>query len=219
MFVIVVGGGKVGYNLTRMLLAEGHEVLVIEREARKCQIITDELGSVAMRGDGCEVAILEQAGTARADILIAVTGDDEDNLVSCQVAKHKFNVPRSIARINNPKNEHIFKLLGIDVTVSSTQVILAQIEENLPVHFLIPVLHLRGGKLDMVEVTIPGNAAVVGKRLKDLDLPSGTLISLVCRPEGAQLPTPETVLAPEDRVIAVTRPESEDALRLVLTRE
>ncbi len=219
MFIIVVGGGKVGFNLTRLLLAEGHEVLVIEREARKCQTITDELGSVAMRGDGCEVAILEQAGTARADIFIAVTGDDEDNLVSCQVAKHKFNVPRSIARINNPKNEHIFKLLGIDVTVSSTQVILAQIEENLPIHFLIPVLHLRGGKLDMVEVTIPDNAAVVGSRLKDLELPSGTLISLISRLEGAQLPTPETVLAAEDRVIAVTRPESEEALRVVLTRQ
>lgn len=219
MYIIVVGGGKVGYYLTKHLLAEGHEVLVIEREARKCQAINDELGSVAMHGDGCEAVTLEEAGVGRADVLITVTGDDEDNMVACQVAKHRFHVPRTIARINNPKNENIFKLLGIDTTVSSTQVILAQIEENLPVHFLIPVLHMRGGKLEMVEITVPPRAKVVGKKFKDLSLPSGTLISLINREEGALLPTPETMLAAEDRIVAVTRPEAEESLRQALTQE
>src|SRR3972149_6109368 len=124
MYIIVVGGGRVGYYLTKALLGEGHEVLLVEKDAAICETITDELGSVCLRGDGCEATTLAEVGTDRADMLIAVTGDDEDNLVACQVAKHKFNVPRTIARIGNPQNEMLFKKLGIDVTVSSTKIIL-----------------------------------------------------------------------------------------------
>jgi trk system potassium uptake protein TrkA len=119
MYIIVVGGGKIGYYLARALLDEGHEVLVIEKDSSRVRNICDELGSVCMRGDGCETATLNEAGTDRADMLIATTGDDEDNLVTCQVAKYKFNVPRTLALINNPKNEAVFKKLGIDITVRS----------------------------------------------------------------------------------------------------
>ena len=124
MYIIVVGGGKVGYYLTKALLDEGHEVLVVEKNATICKNIVDEMGSVCFRGDGCEAATLAEIGTSRADMLISVTGDDEDNLVACQVAKHKFNVPRTIARIRKKNNETIFKKLVIDVTVSSTNIIL-----------------------------------------------------------------------------------------------
>ena len=102
MYIIVVGVGRLGYHLTKALLEEGHEILGIEKNAAICETVTDELGSICLRGDGCEAATLNEAGTGRADMLIAITGDDEDNLDACQVAKHKFNVPFTIARIRNP---------------------------------------------------------------------------------------------------------------------
>jgi len=132
MYIIVVGGGKVGYYLTKSLLEEGHEVLMIEKDPRKCASLIDEIGVNVLQGDGCEAATVAEAGMNRADAVIAVTGDDEDNLVVCQVAKQKFKVPRTIARINNPKNERIFRQLGIDVTVSSTELILSQIKQVIP---------------------------------------------------------------------------------------
>ena len=132
MYIIVIGGGKVGYYLSFALLSKGHEVLIIEREAGKCKAIAEDLGSVVMHGDGAEVRTLEDAGAGRADLLIAVTRRDEVNLVACQVAKHKFGIRRTIARVSNPKDEALFKMLGIDVTVSSTSLILEQIEERMP---------------------------------------------------------------------------------------
>ena len=130
MYIIIVGGGRVGYYLTKTLLDEGHEVLIVEKEANICETINNELGSICLRGDGCETATLAEVGTERADMLVAVTGEDPDNLVACQIAKHKFSVNRTIARIRNPQNEVLFKKLGIDVTVSGTNVILEYIEET-----------------------------------------------------------------------------------------
>ncbi|MDQ3929672.1 MAG: TrkA family potassium uptake protein, partial [Chloroflexota bacterium] len=130
MYVIVVGGGKVGYYLTKTLVHEGYEVLLIEKNLKKVSTYHERFGSVVLEGDGAEMATLETAGAARADVVIAVTGDDEDNLVICQTAKKLFHVPRTIARVNNPKNEEIFKKLGIDVTVSSTNLILNIIEQE-----------------------------------------------------------------------------------------
>ncbi|MFQ5825760.1 MAG: potassium channel family protein [Dehalococcoidia bacterium] len=218
MYIIVVGGGKVGYFLTKTLLSEGHEVLVIERDPAKCERMVEELGSVCMRGDGCEAATLADAGTARAEMLIAVTNEDEDNLVACQVAKHRFQVPRTIARLNNPKNETIFKKLGIDVTVSSTNLILEHIEQEVPTHPLMHLLTLEDAEFEIVEVKIPSSSAAVGKAVKDLDLPAGVILSLLIRGhQRPQVPTEDTVLEAQDQVVAVTRPESEEALRLALT--
>src|SRR3972149_9344003 len=164
MYIIVAGGGKVGYYLAKELVEEGHEVLVIEKEAAKCERIAEELGDIVLRGDGCEAARLEVAGSGRADIVLAVTGDDEDNLVSCQVAKVKFNVPRTIARINNPKNREIFMRLGIDTTISATAAILAQIEQELPTHpGIIPILTLGGG-LEIVAIKVPAASSAGGQR-------------------------------------------------------
>ena len=151
MYVIVVGGGKVGYYLTKELIDQSHEVLIVEKERQKAARIAEELGSVVMRGDGCEAATLAQAGAGRADVVIAVTGDDEDNLVVCQLAKAKFNVRRTIARINNPKNEGIFRLLGVDVTVSHTDIILSQIEERIDSHPLLHLMRVRDAGLEVVE--------------------------------------------------------------------
>ncbi len=217
MYIIVIGGGKVGYYLSKALLAEGHEVLIIEKDATRVERIEEELGSICMQGDGCEAATLEEAGTERANLFVAVTDEDEDNLVACQVAKHKFNVPRIIARIGNPKNEALFKKLGIDVTVSSTNLILEYIEQEVPTHPLTHLLQLRRGELEIVEVKIPPTSTAVGKQVRELPLPPGSFLSLIIKEEGVQVPTPYTTLEGEDRVIAVTKPELEQALRIILT--
>ncbi len=217
MYIIVVGGGRLGYHLTKALLDEGHEVLIIEKNATISQAIASELGSVCFHGDGCETAILTEAGTNRADMLIAVTGDDEDNLVACQVAKHKFNVPRTIARIRNPKNEAIFKKLGIDVTVSTTSIILEHIEHEVPSHPLMHLLSIQEKGLEIVEVTIPPDSTTVGKQVKELALPPDSILSLIIRKERKPIvPTTNTVLQAGDQIIAVTRPETEDELRAAL---
>jgi len=217
MYIIIVGGGRVGYYLTKALLDEGHEVLIVEKSATICENIVDELGSVCVRGDGCEAATLTEIGTGRADMLIAVTGDDEDNLVACQVAKHKFNVPRTIARIRNPKNETIFKKLGIDVTVSSTSIILEHIEHEVPSHPLMHLLTYRDKGLEIIEVKIPPGSTTVGKPVKELSLPPESILSLIIRKERKPIvPTVNTILQAEDQIIAATPPESEEALRAAL---
>ncbi len=217
MYIIVVGGGRVGYYLTKALLDEGHEVLLVEKDATICETVTDELGSVCLRGDGCEAATLAEVGTDRADMLIAVTGDDEDNLVTCQVAKHKFNVPRTIARIGNPKNETLFKKLGIDVTVSSTNIILEHIEEKVPTHPLTHLLTIEDSGQEIVEIKIPPESTIVGKSVRQLSLPPESKLALVIRKEGKnRVPTGNTILRAGDRIIALTTPESEEALRTAL---
>jgi len=217
MYIIIVGGGKVGYYLARALLDEGHEVLVLEKDPERSEFICSELGSVCTRGDGCEVATLTEAGTGRAEMFIAVTGDDEDNLVACQVAKHKFNVPRTIARISNPNNETIFKKLGIDVTVSSTNIILENIEEEVPTHPLTHLLNIRDKGLEIVEIKIPPHSTTVGKAVKELPLPQGSVLSLIIRSQQKPIvPTADTILQAEDQIIAATTTESEEALRTAL---
>jgi trk system potassium uptake protein TrkA len=218
MYIIVVGGGRVGYYLSRALLDEGHEVLIVEKNAYVCEVITEQMGSICFRGDGCEARTLAEIGTGRADMFIAVTGDDEDNLVACQVAKHKHNVPRTIARIRNPQNETIFKKLGIDVTVSATNIILEHIEEEVPTHPLIHLLTIRDKGLEIVEVKIPPHATTVGKTVKELSLPEGSTLSLLLRKQQKPIiPKANTTLQAEDHIIAVTSPESEEALRAALT--
>lgn len=217
MYIIVIGGGRVGYYLIKALLEEGHEVLLVEKNETICRNINEELGSVCTHGDGCEAATLSEVGTGRADMFVAVTGDDEDNLIACLVAKYKFNVRRTIARIRNPKNEALFKKLGVDVTVSATSIILEAIEQEVPTHPLTHLLMLRDKGLMIVDVKVPPEGETVGKAIKDLSIPPGSVLCLLIRKERRPIiPTGSTVLQPGDQVIAVTGPESEDALRTAL---
>ncbi|HEY92109.1 MAG TPA: TrkA family potassium uptake protein [Dehalococcoidia bacterium] len=220
MYIIVVGGGRVGYYLTKALLAEGHEVLVLEQLATICENLNEELGSICVRGDGCETTTLSEVGTGRADMLISVTGDDEDNLVACQVAKYLFHVPRTIARIRNPKNEAIFKKLGIDVTINNTNLILENIREEVPTHTLTHLLDIRDKGLEIVEVKIPDSASTVGKPLKQLGLPKDTVLSLIIRKSKRPIvPSSNTILQAQDQVLAVISHENEDELRAILRGE
>lgn len=217
MYIVVVGGGRLGYNLLKALLNEGHEVLVLEKDPRICKTITDEMGSVCHRGDGCEAATLAEVGTGRADMLVAVTGDDEDNLVSCQVAKHKHNVPRTVARIRNPQNAELFKKLGVDVTVSATDLILEAIEREVPTHPLTHLLTLDEQNLVMIDVKVSPESTSIGKAVKDLSLPKESKLVLIIPGEGSpQVPSDATELKANDQIIAVTPPETEDALKAAL---
>ncbi|MBI4267341.1 MAG: TrkA family potassium uptake protein [Chloroflexi bacterium] len=217
MYIIIVGGGKVGYHLARALLDEKHEVLVLEKDAARSAAIIDDLGSVCVRGDGCEATTLAGVGTSRADILIAVTGDDEDNLVACQVAKHKFKVPRVIARINNPKNESFFHKLGITDTINGTNIILEYIGAEMPSHPLSHLFTLRDQGIEIVEIRITPDASTIGKTVNDLALPPGSFLFLIIRKgEKPQIPAAGTILQADDQIIAITPQEAEESLRAAL---
>jgi trk system potassium uptake protein TrkA len=217
MFVIVVGGGKVGYYLTKELLEAGHELVIIEKDAHRARQIADEVGSIVLNRDGCEGRHLAEAGANRASIVAAVTGDDEDNLVVCQMAKHHFDVPRTIARVNNPKNEALFRHLGVDEIISPTRMALAAIEQDIPVHELLHLAQLRSAdaaeELQLVEAQIAPDSPAVGRRPSDINLPEGCSLFVLLR---ANLVVPlraETVFRAGDKVLAISRTECETALR------
>jgi trk system potassium uptake protein TrkA len=207
MYVIIVGGGKVGYYLTKELLAAGHELVLLEKDPRRARQIADEVGSIVLTRDGAEGRHLAEAGANRASIVAAVTGDDEDNLVVCQMAKEYFDVPRTIARVNNPKNEALFKHLGVDEVISPTRMILGAIEEDIPVHELLHLAQLEGGELEVLEAQIGADSPAVGRRPADISLPDGCNLFILVRDEVAQAIRPETVFRAGDKVIAITRTE------------
>src|SRR3954449_3370518 len=181
MFVLVIGGGKVGYYLTKELIASGHEVVLMEKHIPRADQIKDEIGSVVIAHDGCEGKYLAEAGANRAAIVAAVTGDDEDNLVICQMAKHYFDVPRTIARVNNPKNESLFRHLGVDEIISPTRMILGSIEQDIPVHELLHLAALGVGELEIIEARLQPGSPAVGRLASDLPLPAGCSLFLLIR--------------------------------------
>ena len=212
MFVLVVGGGKVGYYLTKELIENGHEVVLMEKDRVRASQIADEIGSVVVPHDGCEGKYLAEAGANRADIVAAVTGDDEDNLVICQMAKHHFDVGRTIARVNNPKNERLFKHLGVDELISPTRMVLGSIEQDIPVHELLHLAALGEGELELIEAHLQAGSPAVGRAPKDLDIPEGCSLFAYIR-EGVALPLrPDTVLREGDKVIAIGKTECEQLL-------
>lgn len=213
MYIVVVGAGKVGYNLTRALLAEGQEVLVIEKDPVKAERIVTNLGGTAVQGDGAEVSTLQLAGVERADVVAAVTGDDEDNLVVAQVAKLRFDVPRTVARINNPRNEAVFSQLGIDATVSATQIILSVIQQEIPEHPFVHLLTLQEGGIEFVELQLTPSAFAVGKSLSAMTVPDETAVPLLIRRGKPLVVQPDTVFEANDKLIAITTTSEEGILR------
>lgn len=219
MYIVIVGAGNVGYHLAKAVLSKGHEVLLIDREATTLERIEDELGSIGLKGDGCEVSTLDEAGTARADLFVAVTDHDADNLVACQIAKHRFKVPRTVARMSDLKNDPLFKKLGVDVTVSSTILILQYIESQTSKPPMLNRLAvLRGSGREIVDVKIPPTSATVGKKIRDISLPQNSLIILLIRQEERiQLPTATTAIEAGDRLVVVGDRASEEGLHQALT--
>jgi trk system potassium uptake protein TrkA len=212
VFVLVVGGGKVGYYLAKELVGSGHEVVLMEKDRARADQIADEIGSIVIAHDGCEGKYLGEAGANRADIVAAVTGDDEDNLVICQMAKHHFDVPRTIARVNNPKNEDLFQHLGVDELISPTRMILGAIEQDIPVHELLHLGSLGGSDLELIEAPLLSGSPAIGRAPRDLEIPEGCSLFAVVR-DGRAVPLrPDTILAEGDKVIAIGRAECEAAL-------
>ncbi|MEA2546099.1 MAG: trk/ktr system potassium uptake protein [Chloroflexota bacterium] len=203
MFVLVIGGGKVGYYLTKELIASGHEVVLLEKDKERANQIADEIGSVVIAHDGCEGKYLAEAGANRAAIVAAVTGDDEDNLVICQMAKHHFDVPRTIARVNNPKNEALFRHLGVDELTSPTRMILGSIEQDIPVHELLHLATLGEGELELIEAHLQAGSPAIGKSPKELSIPEGCTLFAVIRDGVATPLRPDTMMLEGDKVIAI----------------
>ena len=217
MYVIIVGCSETGYHLTKALIAGGHEVEVIERNPDRYNLLTEELGSVTWLGDGTDEVTLRNAGVARADVVVALTGVDATNLVVCQMTKHIFQVPRTMALIKDPKNEPIFTLVGVDVVVNSIHLALEALEEGVPGRPLIHLMNLRVPGMELVSVSVPEDANIVGKRLGEVELPPHSFISLVVKKSGAELPDSRSLVEPEDELVAVTSIADEQILYDILT--
>lgn len=214
MYIIIGGGGQVGYYLTKGLLEQGNEVVLLEKEPKRFKFLQEQLGATNVgKGDACEARVLDEYGCQRANAVIAVTGDDEDNLVICQVAKHKFGVERTVARVNNPRNEKMFLELGIDRTVSPTQMLLNLIELEIPHHTLVPLIELTRAGLRLVEVTVPPDSQAAGKTLRQLDLPREINVALIHRGDEMISPQGDTRIEAEDKIYALVKAEGEQLLR------
>jgi trk system potassium uptake protein TrkA len=219
-FVIVVGGGQVGSSVTRKLLDLGHEVVIVEQRRDRYLALDEELGHRAQAGDGTELSVLEGAGIKRpADIVVAVTGDDEDNLIICQLARERYDVPKVVARVNDPRNQAHFDLLGIAPTVSATQMVMALVQHEIPEHELVQLVQLRRENLEIVEVEVGDSAAAAGKRVEQLRLPETARLISVMRDGKAEIAVGSTKLLPGDQVLAVLQPGGEAELHKLLVGE
>ena len=212
MYVVIAGAGKVGWNLARELMAKGHEVTVIESSRARYLTVEQELEHAIQYGDATELWVLERAGINRADLTIAVTGDDEDNLLICQIAKEKYLCARIIARVNNPRNRQYFELLGIQPAVSATDLILRLIEHEVPSYGLVHLLDLRDEQLEIIEVEVGQGAPAAGQRVSDVELPDGSLIISVLRNGKGFVPNSDTVIDAGDEVLLVLDPGLEDRI-------
>jgi trk system potassium uptake protein len=212
VYAIIVGAGKVGRNLGRELIAKGHEVTLIE-SSRSCYLaIEEEFEHAAQYGDATELWVLERAGIQRADLVIAVTGDDEDNMLVCQVAKEKYLCSRIIARVNNPRNLDHFKLLGIQPAVSATDLILRLIEHEVPRYGLVHLLALEEERLEIIELEVNADAPAVGETVANIALPEGSLIISVLREGSGFVPKADTVIEAGDEVLLVLDPGLEETI-------
>ncbi|MBI5143757.1 MAG: TrkA family potassium uptake protein [Candidatus Omnitrophica bacterium] len=212
MYIVIVGGGRVGFNLAQKLIQDKHTVTMIEKDKARCEGMSQNLDAMVINGDGCEPKYLEDAEVERADVVAAVTADDEDNLIICQLAKEVFGVRRTVARVNNPKNEHIFAELGVDVPVNATTIIAKIIEEEASFEDFINLMTFKRGKLALVRVDLASDSPVIDKCVKDVVLPENSVLVAIVRGENIIVPKGETLLKKGDDIIALTTIENEQQL-------
>jgi len=212
MYVIIAGAGKVGWNLARELIAKNREVTLIESNHDRFRVVEEELEHAVQYGDASELWVLERAGIQRADLVIAVTGDDEDNMLICQVAKEKYGVQRIVARVNNPRNLPHFKLLGIQPAVSATDLILRLIEHEVPEYGLVQLLALEEEHLEIIELEVAEGSEAAGKRVQEILLPDGSLIISVLRSGRGFVPKVGSQIEAGDQVLLILDPGLESEI-------
>jgi trk system potassium uptake protein TrkA len=206
MYVIIAGAGKVGWNLARELIAKDREVTLIESNHGRYRVVEEELEHAVQYGDATELWVLERAGIQRADLVIAVTGDDEDNILICQVAKEKYGCERIVARVNNPRNLQHFKLLGVQPAVSATDLILRLIEHEVPEYGLVQLLALEEEHLEIIELEVGKGSPAAGQKVQDVVLPDGSLIISVLRHGAGFVPKADSVVEAGDQVLLILDP-------------
>jgi len=204
MYIIVAGAGKIGFFLAKRLVAGKHTVALVEKDRVTCEEVAKQFEGLVINGDSCDPQVLEHAGIGRADVVAAVTGDDEDNLVICQLAKEKFNVSRTVGRVNNPENEHTFAQLGIDVPIDSTKIIAKIIEEEVSFSDFVNLMSFKRGKLAIVRVDLPADSPVINKAVQEIKLPADSVLVSIVRQEEVIVPKGNTVLKQGDDIIALT---------------
>ena len=212
MFVLIVGAGKVGLNVARSLARLGHEYLVVEQRRTRFDLLRPELEDQLLFGDGTEMWVLEEAGIARADLVVAVTGDDEDNVIIAQLAKHEYHVPKVVARVNDPRNRPTFDLLDVDATVCASTMVISMIQHELPSHRFVPLLSLKRENMEVVEIEVSDDSPAAQLPLREVRLPDGVLVATVLRGEDAIVAGADTVLLPGDHLLCLLPPGKEKAL-------
>jgi trk system potassium uptake protein TrkA len=217
-YVIVIGGGKVGYQLARHLLERDYEVTLIEKSAPRAEEISHELGSCCiMVGDGDEMSFLATTGIERAGVVVAATGDDEDNLIACQLARQTFHVPRTIARVNDPRNVKLFKALGIDAPISATELLMALIEAELSTE-IVKGVAVKASGANLVDVALPELSSLVGKRIADVTMPDGELLVCIVRGGKAVVPDANVVIERGDELIIYSQTLDVERVRELVAR-
>ena len=217
MFVVVVGAGLVGRHLAEILTRDNQRVVVIEKNPAVAAFVAKELGVKVVQGDGDDPKTLDEAGTRGADVFVAVTGEDEDNLVACTLAKFEFLVGRVIARVNNPKNEWMFgKDMGVDIVVNQADLMAKLLQEEMPLGSLVTLLKLREGEIALVEKPVQEGSKSIGRRIRDLALPEDAVCVAVIREGKVFFPRPDLVLQPEDRVLVLTTVQQEQKVAQIL---
>lgn len=213
MYIVIVGGGKIGYYLAKTLLPYKHKIAVVERQRDLCTKIANELNISVINGDGTNIDNLSEVDTNKADVVIAVTGKDEDNLIACQLAKRSFGVKRTIARVNNPKNITVFERLGVDIAVSSTSIIADLIEQEVDYSGMKTLSKLKSGRVVLSEIIIKSSSPVCNKSLKEIDIPRDCILVSVIREEEVIIPNGFTVLKEGDHIITVSSQEDQQELK------
>ncbi|MCS7273366.1 MAG: TrkA family potassium uptake protein [Fimbriimonadales bacterium] len=216
MYAIIAGGGGIGYHLTKALHQHGYEVLLIEKNRKRAMDLADDLGERVMYGDACEVRVLNEAGARRADVVVAATGDDEDNLIICQLAKNYFKVKRVLAIVRDPRHEALFARLGIHETICSTRFIFNILQQEVEYGEVLPIGAIMRGQIEVVEAEITPESPVAGKSIGEIELPPKTLLAAVVRHGQLMLGLANLILQPGDTVIALTPPEHEQQLARII---
>lgn len=220
MNVILIGGGKTIYFLSHQILDKGHELTVVNEDQTEARRLSEKLEALVICGDGSDARVLEEAGARRADVVLALTPRDQDNLVACQLARQMYGVPHTLAVVNDPENEELLSQLGVTQTFSATRLIASMLEQQLGFEEVYNVLTAVEGQINVTEVTLRPGSPAIGQRLQELSLPADSLIGCIIRHNQVIVPSGENHLKIADRLLLVTLPDShEETLRILLGEE